>query len=117
MEKRMLRTHNDLKVRREVTRRADNPEWVSSKSNTGAVTIAVRVSSRLHVNFDISNGLLNSILSSHWKCVTCKIISICLMTRKADAPEWVSSKSNTGAENIPLNSVSRFFMKIYFFAL
>ena len=31
--------------------------------NTGAVTIAVRVSSRLHVNFDISKRLLHLILS------------------------------------------------------
>ena len=37
------------------------------------------------------------------------------MTRRADYPEWVGSKSNTGADYIALNSVPRFFMKIYFF--
>merc|ERR1711966_425084 len=38
-----------------------------------------------------------------------------IVTRRADNPEWVSSKSNTGAGDIALNRVSRFFMVFHFF--
>ena len=36
------------------------------------------------------------------------------ITRQADNIEWVSSKSNTSAEYVALNSVSGFFGAFYF---
>ena len=44
-----------------LTRRADNPEWVSSKSNTGAEYIALKSVSRKITTFDIFS-FLSSIL-------------------------------------------------------
>ena len=47
--------------------------------------------------------------------IICSTSHVLQMTRRADNPEWVSSKSNTGAGDIALNSVSRFFGVFHFF--